>query len=272
MVIDAHLHLWDTSRYRYEWLLRPGHESINRTYTFSDFAVRAAAAGVDRAVLVQAADDDTDTEAMFEVADAHDEIAGVVGWVPLDRPDVAAASLGRLRARPKFSGIRTLIHDQADPDWLLRPSVGEGLALLERYDVPFDVIAVLPRHLSQVPVLSQRYPGLRMVLDHLGHPPLDNDDWEPWRTLITEAAASSRVYAKLSGLYPAEGSPVRALVEFALELFGAERLMFGSDWPVAELGGGYQPVAGALLDIIGELPAPQREAILAGTATDFYGL
>jgi L-fuconolactonase len=115
VVIDAHLHLWDTSRYRYEWLLRPRHESINRTYTFSDFAVRAAAAGVDRAVLVQAADDDTDTEAMFEVADVHDEIAGVVGWVPLDRPDVAAASLGRLRARPKFSALLDIIGELPAP-------------------------------------------------------------------------------------------------------------------------------------------------------------
>jgi L-fuconolactonase len=115
VVIDAHLHLWDTSRYRYEWLLRPGHESINRTYTFSDFAAHGAAAGVDRAVLVQAADDDTNTEAMFEMADAHDEIAGVVGWVPLDRPDVAAASLGRLRARPKFSALLDIIGELPAP-------------------------------------------------------------------------------------------------------------------------------------------------------------
>lgn len=270
VVIDAHLHLWDTSRHRYDWLLRPENESINRTFTFEDFAGRAAIAGVDRAVLVQAADDDADTEAMFEVADAHHEIAAVVGWVPLDCPDEAEVALGQLRARPKFAGVRNLIHDQPDPDWLLRPSVGEGLGLLERYDVPFDVIGVLPRHLAHVPVLSERYPMLRMVLDHLAHPPLDGGDWEPWRTLITDAADNPLVYAKLSGLYPV--SQARPFMEFALELFGPERLMFGSDWPVAELGGGYQPVAGTLLELIGELPAGERDAILAGTASDFYGL
>ena len=162
-MIDAHLHLWDTGRLRYEWLQRPGLAAINRTFGFEDFRVRAEAAGVDRAVLVQADDSAADTEAMFEVAAAHPEIAGVVAWVPLDRPDEAAA---RLRARPGFAGIRTLIHDQPDPDWLLRPEVGEGLALLERGGVPFDVISVLPRHLSHVPVLSERYPALRMVLDH----------------------------------------------------------------------------------------------------------
>ena len=173
MVIDAHLHLWDTGRLRYEWLQRPENAAINRTFGFEDFRARAVAAGVDRAVLVQADDSAADTEAMFEVAAAHPEIAGVVAWVPLDRPAEAAGRLDELAERPAFCGIRTLIHDQPDPDWLLRPEVGEGLALLEQRGVPFDVIAVLPRHLSHVPVLSERYPALRMVLDHLAHPPLD---------------------------------------------------------------------------------------------------
>ena len=147
MVIDAHLHLWNTERLPYEWLQRPGNAAINRTFGFADFASRAAAAGVDRAVLVQADDSAADTEAMFEVAAARPEIAGVVAWVPLDQPDEAAAQLDRLQARPGFAGIRNLIHDQPDPDWLLRPAVGQGLALLEGRGIPFDVISVLPRHL-----------------------------------------------------------------------------------------------------------------------------
>jgi L-fuconolactonase len=144
VVIDAHLHLWDNGRLRYEWLQRPGNAAINRTFGFEDFRSRAAAAGVDQAVLVQADDSAADTEAMFEVAAAHPEIAGVVGWVPLDRPDEVAKRLDELHKRPGFAGIRNLIHDQPDPDWLLRPEVGEGLALLERSGVPFDVISVLP--------------------------------------------------------------------------------------------------------------------------------
>ena len=147
MVIDAHLHLWNTERLHYEWLRRPENAAINRTFGFAEFSARAAAAGVDRAVLVQADDSAADTEAMFEVAAAHPAIAGVVAWVPLDRPDEAAAQLDQLGKQPRFCGIRTLIHDQPDPDWLLRPSVGEGLALLEQRGIPFDVISVLPRHL-----------------------------------------------------------------------------------------------------------------------------
>ena len=275
MVIDAHLHLWNTGRLHYEWLQRPEHAAINRTYSIADFRSRAAQAGVDRAVLVQADDSAADTEAMFEVASAHPEIAGVVAWVPLDRPDQAAAQLDRLQAQPAFAGIRNLIHDQPDPDWLLRPAVWEGLALLERRGIPFDVISVLPRHLSHVPVMSERYPALRMVLDHLAHPPLGADLGE-WRTLLTAAARNPLVYAKVSGLYPAQegwtAEDLRGVVEFAFELFGPDRLMFGSDWPVAELGGGYAKMRTELSKLIDQLPPAGRDAVLGGTATRYYAL
>jgi L-fuconolactonase len=276
VVTDAHLHLWDVTRHRYEWLERPENSAIRRTFGYADFEARASAAGVDRAVLVQAADDTADTDAMFAVARDHQRIAGVVGWVPLDRPDEAAAALERLAGRPKFAGIRTLIHDQPDPDWLLRPDVGEGLALLEQRGVPFDVIAVLPRHLEHVPVLSERYPRLRMVLDHLSHPPLGRGDWEPWRTLLRAAAANPLVYAKVSGLYPPgadwTAADIRPYAEFAIELFGPGRLMFGSDWPVAELSGGYQRVWAAIRQVLDGLPAVGQDAILGGTASAFYRL
>jgi L-fuconolactonase len=276
VLIDAHLHLWDTGRLRYEWLQRPGNAAINRTFGFEDFRVRAEAAGVDRAVLVQADDSAADTEAMFEVAAAHPEIVGVVAWVPLDRPDEAAARLDELHKRPGFAGIRNLIHDQPDPDWLLRPDVGEGLALLEHGGVPFDVISVLPRHLSHVPVLSERYPALRMVLDHLSHPPLGGADASEWRTLITAAARNPLVFAKVSGLYPPDPSwtaaDLQEVVEFAAGLFGPDRLMFGSDWPVAELAGGYAKVRAELGRLIDQLPPAGREAVLGGTATRFYQL
>ena len=285
MVIDAHLHLWNTERLPYEWLQRPENAAINRTFGVEDFRSRAARAGVDRAVLVQAADTAADTEAMFEIASGHPEIVGVVAWVPLDRPDEAAIQLDQLAARPGFAGIRNLIHDQPDPDWLLRPLVGEGLALLEQQGIPFDVISVLPRHLRHVPVLSERYPALRMVLDHLAHPPLGGADpvgpgsWTDaahWGELITAAARNPLVFAKVSGLYPPDPSwtaeDLRGVVEFAFELFGPDRLMFGSDWPVAELGGGYVKMRTELGKLFDQLSAPERDAILSTTATRFYAL
>jgi L-fuconolactonase len=281
VVIDAHLHLWNTERLRYEWLQRPENAAINRTFGFEDFSGRAEAAGIDRAVLVQADDSDADTDAMLEVAAAHPEIAGVVAWVPLGRPAEAALRLDELAKRPAFSGIRTLIHDQPDPDWLLRPEVGEGLALLEQRGIPFDVIAVRPRHLGHVPVLSERYPALRMVLDHLAHPPLGSadpgrPDMREWRTLITAAARNPLVFAKISGLYPPHqdwtADDLTEVAEFAFGLFGPERLMFGSDWPVAELSGGYAKVRTELSRLFAQLPPHGRVAVLGGTATRFYAL
>ena len=137
------------------------------------------------------------------------------------------------------------------------------------------MIAVLPRHLGHVPVLSERFPALRMVLDHLAHPPLSGADAGRWRALITAAAANPLVHAKVSGLYPPgprTSEDIRGVVEFAFDVFGADRLMFGSDWPVAELGGGYLRVWTELSRLFDPLTAPEREAILGGTATRFYGL
>lgn len=115
-----------------------------------------------------------------------------------------------------------------------------------------------------------------MVLDHLAHPPLGRDDWEPWRTLLRAAAANPLVYAKVSGLYPPRAewtaADIRPYVEFAIELFGPGRLMFGSDWPVAELAGGYQRVWSAISSVLGELPPADRDAVLGGTARVFYQL
>ena len=149
--------------------------------------------------------------------------------------------------------------------------MGEGLALLEQRDIPFDVIAVLPRHLRHVPVLSERHPGLRMVLDHLAHPPLGDSGpggsaMGEWRALITAAARNPRVFAKVSGLYPPgpdwTADDIREVAEFTFGLFGPDRLMFGSDWPVAELSGGYARVRTELTRLFASLPPDGRVAVL----------
>ena len=275
-LIDAHQHFWDPSRVTYDWL-GPDLAPINRAFGFSDLAPLLDASGVDRTVLVQAADNQADTDSMFEIAAAHPEIAAVVAWVPLDDPAVVAERLPILRENPAFVGIRNLIHTRSDPDWLLRPDVDESLGVLEAQGVPFDVVSVLPRHLEHVPWLSERHPGLRMVIDHLSKPPIKAAGNEPWRTLIARAARNPRVYAKVSGLYPAVGDldawtadDIRPWLEFALECFGPDRLMFGGDWPVSVLAGGYLRVWEQLGILFDELAPGDRTAILGGTAEAFY--
>lgn len=276
VVIDAHQHFWNPSRVAYDWL-GPDLGPINRSIEFGDLAPLLDATGVERTVLVQSADNQADTEYMFEVAAAHPEIAAVVGWVPLDHPGIVAERLPALRANPAFVGIRNLIHTRDDPDWLLRPDVDESLGLLAANDVPFDVVSVLPRHLEHVPTISERHPGLRMVIDHLSKPPVRADSDQPWRRLIARAAENPLVHAKVSGLYPATGDmtdwtadDIRPYLEYALELFGPDRLMFGGDWPISVLAGGYVRVWEELGVLFGELVPADRAAILGGTAATFY--
>lgn len=277
-IIDAHQHLWDFARADYPWL-QPTDTVLYRRFDIGDLHAQIAPLPVTHTVLVQAADNADDTAYMFEVASQHETIAGVVGWVPLDRPEVADAQLTQLRKQPKFVGIRNLIHDQPDPDWLLRADVNDGLVLLADADVPFDVVSVLPRHLEHVPVLAEHHPGLRMVLDHLSKPPIKSDSWEPWKSLIARAAESPNVYAKVSGLYPAVGDPsswsvndIQPFVEYAIEIFGVERLMFGSDWPVAEIAGGYRAVWDGIVTAVAHLDDPARDQLFSLTAQRFYGL
>jgi L-fuconolactonase len=276
--VDAHQHFWDPQQVEYAWLSADTPD-IYRHFGFDDLAPFLTRHSIDGTVLVQSADNDEDTEAMFAIAAERPAIAGIVGYVPLEYPDRAASRLATLQQRDKFVGIRNLIHDQPDPDWLLRPDVADGLRVLEDRGVPFDLVAVLPRHLEHVDYLSERFPALRIVIDHLAKPPVKTAEIEPWTTLIRRAAANPRVHAKVSGLYPAVGDwsahgpdDLRPWIDRALEAFGPERLMIGSDWPIAVLAGGYDHVWQNLVQVITGYGPDVSRSVLGRTAVAFYGL
>ncbi len=277
-VVDAHQHFWDPRGVDYPWLA-PAYPELDRAFGFGDLAPHLRRCGVDATVLVQSADSAEDNDAMFEVAGQHPEIAGIVAWLPLDHPSAAEKTMEELQHRDRFVGVRNLVHVRPDPDWVLGEEVGTSLRMLEQAHVPFDFVPALPRHLEHVPVLCERHPGLTIVIDHLAKPPVGSAGLEPWASLIDGAARSPNVYAKLSGLYRSgdERGPwtledLRPVVRYALELFGAERLMFGSDWPVCEQAGGYEAVTGALFTLCEDLDEHEREAVLGGTAISVYGL
>lgn len=277
-VIDAHQHVWDLERAEYSWLT-PEAGVLHRTIEMAEVLPEFAAAGVTGSVLVQSADNDDDTDHMFEVAAREPVVLGVVGYVPLHEPSRAAERLAELRLRPGFCGVRNLIHDRTDPHWLRRPDVDESLGLLAAAGVPFDVVGVLPEHLEAVLAISERHPDLDMVLDHLNKPPIGTDEWEPWATLIARVAENPRVHGKVSGLYAATGNPadwtvetVRPVFDHALAVFGPDRLMYGGDWPVSLIAGGYTQVWHGLSELLADLTDAERAGILAGTARRFYTL
>jgi L-fuconolactonase len=276
IIIDAHQHVWDPRRARYDWLT-PELAPIDRPIAFDELTPSLDRAGVTATVLVQSADNDEDTALMLEVAAANPEVVAVVAYAPLAHPELARSRLESFAGNSLIVGVRNLIHNIPDPRWLLRADVDEGLGLLEEAGLSFDLVAVLPEHLALVPTLTERHPDLRIVIDHLAKPPIGLADVEPWWSLIARAAESPNVFAKASGLYSASGDSgswtidsVRPFLHRALECFGASRLMYGGDWPISVLSGGYDRVWGGLHELFDELPALDRDDILGGTATNFY--
>ncbi|WJL97014.1 amidohydrolase family protein [Microbacterium sp. ET2] len=277
-MIDAHQHVWDPARADYDWL-GSAMAPIDRAMTFDDLGPELRAAGVDFTVQVQSADNPEDTVLMRESAAQHPEVVGIVGFAPLDDPAGTAATIDSWMGDSLLVGVRNLIHNKTDPDWLLRPEVGEALSVLEERGLTLDVVAVLPRHLELVPILSERYPELRMVIDHLAKPPIGLSSIQPWGALFAAAAENPLVYSKVSGLYSATGDmaawtteQIRPVFDRAVELFGPRRLLYGGDWPISVLAGGYTRVWRGLRPLFDSLDAGDREWMLGRTAAEVYRL
>jgi L-fuconolactonase len=276
VVVDTHQHVWNPATAHYPWLT-PDLAVLNRQYDQSDVEDELRAVGVDLTVLVQAADNVEDTENMFRVAADNPRIAGVVVWLPLHDTTAAAALLDRWRDEPVV-GVRHLIHTEPDPAWMLRPDVGEGLELLAERGLVFDVCAETPALLANVPALAAAHPNLRLVIDHLGKPPIRARGWQPWADLLADAALAPNVSAKLSGLNTAAesdwtASSFQPFVDHALEVFGPERLMYGGDWPFALLAAdSYAQLYRGLSSTLNGLTTEQHAAVMGGTAQRIYRL
>ena len=272
-VIDTHQHYWKLSEVEYPWLL-PEYGPIYDTFTPEQLRPQLEEAGVDKTVLVQSANSYEDTASMLVKAAYNDWIGAVVGWVNLLDPEEANQRLEMYEQNPKFVGMRHLIHTEPDGDWVVQDVVIESLNLLASRNKTFDVVAVFPNHLKLVPTLCERVPELKMVIDHLAKPPVGQKG-SPWFDQMKAAAESPNVYAKLSGQFDNPDwtvDDVRPYADFALEQFGPERIMFGSDWPVCILGGSYNSVWANTQALIAGLTQAEKDAVLGGTATKFYNL
>jgi L-fuconolactonase len=278
LIIDTHQHFWNLDLLEYSWLV-PEYGPLYRTYEPRELGPQLKSAGVDYTVLVQAANSYEDTNYMLRHADHFPWIIGVVGWVPLDNPREAAAMLDRKYTKhPKFRGVRHLIHEEQDKHWLSRKLVIESLGLLAERNLTFDVVSVLPEHLKHVPKLAEKLPDLKIVIDHLSKPPIKAKGWNPWAKQMLECATYPNLYAKISGLNTAadwntwSADDLKPYIDFVVEQFGADRLMFGSDWPVVVLAGDYQKVKVETEKAIANLSKSQCEAIWSKTAIKFYTL
>ena len=275
MKIDSHQHFWNINKTDYRWLV-PAYGPIYAPFYPRDLEPQLKAAGVDKTVLVQSMDSFEDTVSMLTQAEDYDWIGAVIGWVPLLDHTAARKALDRYCKNPKFRGIRHLIHEEKDPDWVVQTKVIKGLKILAEYGLSFDVVAVFPNHLKHVPELAEKVPNLTLIIDHLAKPPIKDKQMGTWADQFAAAAQYPNVYAKVSGLNTAadwsnwSAADLKPYIDFAIEKFGAQRLMFGSDWPVAILAGDYAKVwVETNKALAGRSPA-EIEAILGGTAEKAY--
>ncbi|MEV6826477.1 amidohydrolase family protein [Amycolatopsis sp. NPDC051102] len=275
-MIDAHHHLWDPSRREYPWMAGDALDPIRRPYTVDDLRAVTKAAGVHATILVQTVSSATETEEFLATAAAEPVIAGVVGWVDLAAPDIADR-LAELAGLGPLVGLRHQVETEPDEDWLLRPAVLAGLSTVAAAGLAFDLLVRSPQ-LPAATEVALRLPELRLVLDHAAKPPIATGEWEPWASGVAALAARENVVCKLSGLVTEadwsawEVGHLRRYVDHVLDVFGPDRLMYGSDWPVCELAASYEVVLDAAIALTGSLSDAERLAVFEHNARTAYGL
>lgn len=277
LVVDAHHHFWRVSRGDYHWMQPGMGEPLLCDYLPADLAPLLRKAGVDRTVVVQAAQTQAETEFLLDLAGQTDFVAGVVGWLDME-DERFEAKLDALLVHPKFVGLRPMLQDLDDDAYILRPRVLDSLRAIAERDLAFDFLT-FPRHLSHVAAALMAVPGLRAVIDHISKPPIASGAFDDWAHAIARVAEFGNVSCKLSGMIteadhacwkPADLQPY---VEHVLDIFGPDRLLFGSDWPVCLLAGSYAEALNALRTLLDPLlSGPQQAAIYGGNAIRFYGL
>lgn len=276
MILDCHHHLWKADRGDYHWMT-PAVPILIRDYLAEDLKPLLRKAGVDRTILVQAAQTSAETAFLLALAAETDFVAGVTGWLDLTDPHFPD-HLARHRENPKFVAIRPMLQDIPDDAWILKPIVLTNLKHIAEIGFPFEFLT-FPRHLPYVLTALEKTPGLHAVIDHLSKPPIASGALEPWASLMTRVAAFENVFCKLSGMVTeanhASWSPqsLKPYVDHSLSVFGADRVIFGSDWPVCRLAAEYGEVINALRTILTPpLVAADLDKVFCKNGERFYRL
>ncbi|MEU0672215.1 amidohydrolase family protein [Streptomyces sp. NPDC006172] len=282
-LVDAHHHVWDLDRRPQPWLDEPGLEPIRRTHGMDDLRRAAsrplAGRRLTRTVLVQCVASVAETRELLALAERDPLIGAVIGWADLTSPTVGDV-LDELRAGPgggRLRALRHLVQGESDPEWLQRPAVERGLRAVRERGLGYDVL-IRDHQFPQAIRLARRFPDLPLVLDHAGKPPVGRSSLTEWTRQVRALADCPQVRCKVSGLITEADhrawtlDDIRPVWDTLLAAFGPDRLMFGSDWPVCVLAGGWDRWAAAVEELLHDCSPDEAGAILAGTATGFYRL
>ncbi|PYE50284.1 amidohydrolase family protein [Paenibacillus barcinonensis] len=275
MKLDAHQHFWNYNVREYGWI---GEEMsvIRRSFLPEDLEPILTEAGVSGCVAVQARQNLEETEWLLELADKHEFIQGVVGWVDLCSED-AAAQLARYASNPWLKGVRHVIQDEPDVKFVLREDFQSGIALLEQHNLAYDLL-VSKEQLPYTAELVHKFPRQRFVIDHLAKPDIKAGIQSPWKEAIEAVAVHPNVHCKLSGMVTEANwntwtqEDVTPYLDTVLRAFGPERVMYGSDWPVCTVAGTYTQVHNLLQTHVNTLSAAEKQMIFGDNCAAFYGL
>ena len=278
-VVDAHHHFWTPGDYDHYWMTGEELAPIRRPFRPGDMRPLLQEAGVDYTVVVQTVPSVEETREFMQIAAGSPFVAGVVGWVDLTSPRVAE-ELAELKSRSDSEtlvGIRHMVHDEADPDWLRRADVQRGIAAVRDADLAYDIL-IRPREIPAAIAMARALPNARLVVDHLAKPPIASGEIAAWAALMEPFRDMPHVYCKLSGMITEANwstwtpHDLRPYIAVALDVFGVDRVMYGSDWPVCLLAGSYLEVKQALVEALPDLTPNERARVLGGNAIDFYRL
>lgn len=274
MKIDSHHHFWHYRVDQYAWI-DDAKASLRRDFQPADLTPLLAENGIDGVITVQARQSVDETRELLETAANHDWIRGVVGWVPLCDANVAQ-SLDPFAGDPKFLGVRHVVQDEPDARFLVRPDFVRGLKILQNYDLVYDLL-ILPHQLPAAIELVDQFPNQRFVLDHIAKPRIGGGVVDPvWKSLFLSLAARPHLLCKFSGIITEVTDPswdietMRPYWDIAIEAFGAERLMFGTDWPVCTLRGSYAQWTSVVGQLAGSLSDAEQTRFWGSTAIDGY--
>lgn len=274
-ILDAHHHVWDVRDQ--DWITGDALTPLRRDFTLADLQPDARSAGVTATVVVQTITAAEETPALLTLAAGSDLVAGVVGWTDLTAPGVADA-LAALRESPGgefLVGIRHQVQNEPDDEWLCRPDVRRGLAAVAAAGLAYDLV-IVPQQLPAAIATAAALPELRLALDHLGKPPIATGSVEPWAGQLHALAACPNVTCKLSGMVTEATwrtwtvEDLRPYSDVALDAFGPDRVMFGSDWPVCTLAATYEEVTSAADQLTSTLSHAERNMVFRETAGRFY--
>jgi L-fuconolactonase len=273
--IDSHNHFWRYRADEYAWIGDDMHV-IRRDFSPSDLLVNLRAAGIDGTIAVQARQTVEETERMFKLSYKYEFIRVVVVWVHLSETMLKSV-LERVCQHGRLKGVRHVIHDEPDHEFILRPNFNRGIQQLQSFGLVYDVL-IFERHLPQAIQFIDRHPGQIFVIDHVAKPRIRIEELSPWRERIVELARRDNVYCKISGMVTeaawTEWKPedLKPYFDVVLAAFGARRLMFGSDWPVLLVASSYDLWAETVLKFISHLSSAEQDRIMGGTATEVYRL